>query len=207
MGNGSMGKSARSRTLTPRVRATLIASAILAVVGLAAATWLLLPRDAAPPAADATVSTGPLPGASPTTGSEVLPPSGATAEDDRIPPRDAAVPRVSAPLPASAAAQGALVEGYPADLAAPLAGSDILDTSLTSEGDVLQFTLKARSDASAADVLAHYSTLWAGLGLAPEVAEASAASFRDPFSAVTVSADGGSGTGTVYTVSGVLRAS
>jgi hypothetical protein len=203
-----MGKSARSRTLTPRMRATLIVTAVVVALGLAAGAWLLLSPIEAPPTADpSTPAAGPLPGAQPTTGSEVQPPSASTAPDDRIPPRDADVPRISAPLPAPAAAQGALVAGYPSELAAPLDGSDILDTSVATDGDVLQFTLVARSDASGADILAHYGALWASIGLAPASAGNGASSFGDAFSSLTVSADAASGTGTVYTVFGVLRAS
>lgn len=201
-----MGISARSRILTPRMRGTLVVTAVVVVLGLGVGAWLLVAPVAPGEKPVAAQTSGPVPGATPTTGSEVQTPKESTAPNDRLPPREGAAPRVSLPLPTPASAQGAVVEGYPADLAPPVDGSDVLDTSLATENEVLQFTLVARSDASGEDILAHYGALWAGLGLTPtSVAEAGAASYTDAFSSVTVSADA-SGTGTVYTIFGVLRA-
>lgn len=202
-----MGISARSRILTPRMRVALAVTAALVALGAVWSTWLLL--SPAPPTSQApstiAPTPGPVPNATPETGSEVLPPDAHAVPDDRLPALEPAAPRISAPLPEPASAENALVDGYPADLGAPLEGSDVLDSSLAVEGDVLQFTLVARSDASGSDVAAQYAQRWAGMGLAPAPQTGTATSYRDAYSSVTVAADE-SGTGTVYTLYGVLRA-
>ncbi|MCK6068062.1 MULTISPECIES: hypothetical protein [Microbacterium] len=190
------------------MRVALVVTAVLVASGAVLSGWLLL--SAEPPASPRTATTaaapGPVPGATPEAGSEVLPPDEQAPPSDRLPAIAPATPRIAAPLPEPASAQGALVEGYPADLAAPLDGSDVLDSSLAVEGDVLQFTLIARSDASGSDIAAHYAGRWAALGMAPAPETGPATSYRDAFSSVTVAAEAPSGTGTVYTVYGVLRA-
>jgi len=124
---------------------------------------------------------------------------------DHLPPLASPTPRVVAPLPASGSAHGALVAGYPVELGAPLPDSDTLDSSLATEGDILQFTLVARTDAAAEEVLARYDAQWASLGLVPAPETAGVLAYRDAFTSLTVSA-ATSGTGTVYTVFGVLKA-
>lgn len=208
-----MGKSVTSRAFAPtldrRMRATAIIVGAVVVAGLAVAAWLglaPLPDAAtAPPQAVAPAPlTGPDADAPAVDGSEVLPADETPQRPDRIPPIAPAAARVTLPLPASATAQGELVAGFPADLAAPAEDSDVLDSTIASEGDTMQFTLRARSDASADAVLAHYAAAWAALGLAPSPS-AQGVSYGDAYSSLSVVAES-TGTGLVYTVYGVLRA-
>jgi hypothetical protein len=190
-----------------RMRVVLIATVAIVVCGLAFAGWLFAAATAptepeAAPSAPLPVSSesaGPLPGATPVAGSEVLPPS--QPVPDGLPAPAKAAPRVQHPLPASSSAVGELVEGYPADLAAPLAGSEVLDTSVATEDGTMQFTMRARTDAPVDELLAQYRAQWAQLGLGA----VSDDSYGDDYSAVSISAEA-AGTGSTYTIFGVLRA-
>jgi hypothetical protein len=135
----------------------------------------------------------------------VQPPEDAARGAQHLPPVTQSAPRVQTPLPPSAQERGGLVAGYPTDLAAPAADSEVLDSAVASEGDVLQFSLRARTAAAGADVLAHYRTQLSGQGLAAATADAGSVAFRDAYSSVVVTAEQ-SGTGVVYTIHGVLRA-
>jgi hypothetical protein len=204
-----MGIFAHSRTLTRRMRGTLIVAAGIAVLGFGASAWLLV-APASPsqqsPAAAQQPTAGPAAGALPTTGSEVQAPTESGAPSDRLPTRVAARPLVTVPLPPSASAEGEVVPGFPAEAAGPIEHSDVIQTSLTGEGDLVQVTLVGRSDAVPADILAHYAAVWADLGLtASPGATADATTYSDAFSSLTVSAEE-AGTGIMYTVFGVLRA-
>lgn len=151
---------------------------------------------------------GPNPGATPTTGSEVRPPDAAAPSTDRLPPVSAPAPRVSTPLPESGSASGALVDGFPANLMGPTAQSDVLQSSIASEGDTMQVTLLARTDATPDEVRQYYRALWIGLGLADAGANgASDASYADALSSVSLAFSSSAGTGTVYSVYGVFRTS
>jgi len=141
--------------------------------------------------------------APPVDGSEVLPPDDGAPPRDRL-PREEAAPRISE-LPESASAQGSVVEGFPTELAGPADASDVLDSAVATEGDVMQFSLRARTATDAAAISAHYRALWSSLGLAAIPAGDGALSYRDDHSSVTIVTEEG-GTGVVYVIHGVLRA-
>lgn len=203
---GNLGDSrAREPKTNGRIRATLIAVGVIAALGIGTAVWLLVSpppagggASADPPAASQ--GPGPDPTATPVAGSEVQTPDPTSAPLERIPPRTAQVPRITGPLPESASATGEIVEGFPVELAAPAADSDVLDTSIASEDTAMQFALVARTDATADAVRAYYASLWTELGLTPD-----GAAFRDAYTSISVTVDESGGTGTVYTVYGVLR--
>ncbi|MCX6502429.1 MAG: hypothetical protein NT132_08510 [Microbacterium sp.] len=190
------------------MRTALIVGAGVVALGLGLGGWLFIaPVAPTPPAVGGahSSSTGPLPGATPTTGSEVMPPGDGTVTPDRLPPRAATHPPSSLPPADSASARGAIVAGYPVEVAGPLDGSDVIESSVASEGSLVQSALVARTDASPEEVLEAYRARWSALRLAAVPgAEAGAASFGDASSSITVSADA-SGTGTVYTVFGIVR--
>ena len=190
---------------------TVLVVAVVVTLGLATAAWLAFAPGPAgsgssPGGETRAATTGPEAGAPAVEGSEVLPPDATATRPDRLPDLATTVPRVSVPLPASGSAEGALVDGYPADLAPPAEGSEVIDTTVTTEGDTMQFSLRARTGADAATILEHYRGLWAGLGLVPApTAQTDALGYTDAYSSVTVTAEAG-GTGLVYTIYGVLRA-
>lgn len=187
-----------------RLVALALASAAVAIAVVVGALIAVAPTadpEATAPRPSASSGSGADPTAAPVAGSEVQPPDPSAAPRDRIPPRTPQTPRITVPLPASASAAGAVVEGYPIDLAAPAEDSDVVDTSVSSEGDRLQFTLIARTDATADAIRAHYAALWTGMGMT-----ADGEGFRDPFTSVSLTVNDDAGTGTVYTVYGVARA-
>lgn len=205
MGGMALKEKARTRAIAPLMRIALVATGAIVAIGLGAAGWLSIatPTPAGPGAAPAVAVPAAPAGAAasgtPVAGSEVLPPA------EPAPgglPRTWTTPRVQAPLPASSSATGELVAGYPTDLAAPAPGSEVLDTSVASDVGAMQFTLRARTDEPIEEVIAYYRSIWSGLGLA--AATDADASYRDDYSAVTISAQA-TGTGSTYTVSGVLR--
>jgi len=198
------------------MRAVLWAVGAVVVVGLGLAVWLLVTApgsgatDGAEPSATPrpTVTQGPVPGATPTTGSEVQPPEASAPPTDRLPPLPSQTPLVSEPLPASGSASGELVDGFPTELMGPAPDSDILESSIATEGATMQVTLVARTDASPDDVREHYRTLWASLGLSDAGATSGAdTAFSDSLSSLSLAFSSSSGTGTVYMVYGVFRAS
>jgi hypothetical protein len=214
-----MGKSARSRILpavsrgitglTPLMRGALVAVAALVLVG-AVGVSVLTQASTEPPtpiAGRGATPAGPDPQAPAVAGSEVQDPAEemTPVDPNRLPPRTPAEPRIHAPLPASAAETGALVDGYPADFAGPREGSTVLSSAVTSEEDTLQFTLRARVDLSPDDLRRGYADQWGTDGLTALASGAAQVSFADAFSSVTVSTQE-TGTGTVYAITGVLRA-
>lgn len=211
----------RTARLTPAMRWVLIGVGALVLVGAAIAIWLLTVgpgtgRAGADPTPTSTSTSksetetetpGPAPGATPTTGSEVQSPDSEDSVGPGLPPIPTPTPLVTAPLPAPASAEGALADGYPAEIAGPSGGSDVLTSSIASEGNTMQVTLVARTDASADDVRAHYRDVWSGLGLAETASGDSAAtSFGDTYTSLSLAFAPASGTGTVYMIYGVLRA-
>jgi len=204
-----------SRTaLTTAMRAVLIAAAAIVVAGIAVTIWLLAsasgsgdpqgqPGGTVPAA---TPTRGPIPGATPTTGSEVLPPA-ATAPPNRLPSRTPApptAPLVPAPLPKSAAAEGGLVAGFPSDLMGPVKGSDVVSSSIATEGATMQVSLVARSDASAKDLRSHYDELWASLGLKEASPTDGNLSYTGAHESLTLAVEK-TGTGNRYSIFGVFR--
>ncbi|MCR2793569.1 hypothetical protein NQ156_10895 [Microbacterium sp. zg.Y625] len=200
-------RARRSRALTTPMRWTLAAVAVVVVGGSVSAGWMLTadePASTAPPSAAPAMTPGPLPDATPVPGSEVQDPDPAAAPYAGVPPLPTPTPLVAAPLPAGASADGALVEGFPAAVAGPLTGADIVTSSLAVDGGVVQAALTARTDATADEVRADYAARWTALGLAAAGTD-TADAFADPFSSVMLAFAAGSGTGTVYTVYAVLR--
>lgn len=203
---------AQERTgLSPAMRWTLAGACAVAAVGVVVAVMLVFaPSDATPSAgADApepiaTSTAGPLPSATPVDGSEVQPPSATHAPADGLPPLPTPTPLVAAPLPETAHARGALVEGFPTALAAPAPDADVIDSAVASSGSVMQVTLTARTDDPSEDVVAHYRDVWSQLGLSDAGGDAALA-FADSFTSVTLAFTDGSGTGTVYSLHATLR--
>lgn len=202
--------------LTRAMRAVLWCVGLLVLVGLAIALRLSTAdgEAGAPPAADgtaaqtpdATPTRGPLPDATPVTGSEVPEPDATAPPADRLPPLSAPAPLVSAPLPGSGTASGQLVDGFPENAMAPAPASAVLLSSIATEGDTMQVTLRARTDATPEEVSRHYRVLWSGLGLADVGASGAAgASYGDGLSSLSLAFSASAGTGTVYTVYGVFR--
>lgn len=204
--------------LTRGMRRVLWAVGAVVAAGLIGAIWLLTTGGGgASPAGDdganpdtggtpqPTAAQGPLPGATPTTGSEVQPPDPSASPSDRLPPPPAPTPLVDAPLPPSASASGKLVDGFPTDVMGPARVSDVLQSAIATEGDTMQVTLVARTDAKPDEVREHYRALWSGLGLAG--ASGADVAYSDALSSITLAFSPGSGTGTLYTVYGVFRTS
>jgi len=211
---------ASTRGLTPAMRTTLIVAAVLLVAALV--LWFTLPsspgQSALPGAGPTTSATpqtpdsiattpGPLPGATPTTGSEVEPPSPTPAADSGLPPLPAQTPLVADPLPRSASATSELVDGLPIPVMGPASDSDVISSSIATEGQTMQVTLIARTDAPADDVRAHYRDQWTKLGLAASGAEGADVASSDSFTSLSLAFSSTSGTGTLYTVYGVFRTS
>jgi len=197
---------ARGRRQWP---ATAVQVAIAAGVILLAVAAMVLAWTAASPgesrtAASATPTTpGPATGATPVAGSEVLPPDPA-GPSEGVPPLTQSPPLVSTPLPSPGVASGTLVTGYPTDVAGPLAGDEVIESSVASEGTTLQATLTARTDRTPDEVREHFRAHWSSLGLSPDADTAQELSFRSSTASVTLALSTG-GTGTVYTVFAVLR--
>ncbi|HWI32150.1 MAG TPA: hypothetical protein VNT50_11715 [Microbacterium sp.] len=198
--------------LTPAMLRVMIVVGSLVVVGLIIAAWLFLgsPNRGADDVAATPVASsptqGPVPGATPTTGSEVLPPS--ESSGIRLPSLAPAEPLIAAPFPASASSDNELVAGFPADIMGPMPGSDVLNSSIAAEGDTMQVALVARTNASQEEIQAHFRAAWASLGLSA-AAEGSAegVSYAGPYESLALSFSPSSGTGTVYAIYGVFRAS
>lgn len=203
---GDIGdRRSRASATAARTRATIVAGAVLAIAALAIAVmlWPAPPGDRSRHAASTTYTAGAHVDAPAVDGSEVQPPDDGAPPLDRIPPLEPAQPRV-AELPASASARGGIVAGYPVEVAAPVATDDVLDSAVASGDGAVQFSLRARSDAPASEILEHYRALWTSLGLAATTAQGGGVSFRDAFSSITVVTEEG-GTGVVYVIHGVLR--
>ena len=222
--SGAQTRTADHAGITPALRWAIIGVTIIVAMGLTAAAWLLLGRPASPPVTtDATQpgsgairandvpsgdaqrvppQTGPSPGSTPVDGSEVLPPGASTTPTNRLPEVRQPTPRVATPLPASATQRGALVEGFPSDIAGPAPGDDVIESSIVSDGLTLQAALTARTEATPDMVTAYFGAAWNRSGLSPTGGDATAAS--DPFTSVTL-AVAATGTGTIYTVFATLR--
>jgi hypothetical protein len=205
---GNVLSRARGSHRRGRVRAGLIVVGVVTVVAAGTAIGLLVAPPPAEPGAASPTSiareAGADPAATPVAGSEVQTPGPADPPGDRLPTLPSEAPPtspVSLPLPPSGSREGAIVEGFPAELAGPAEGSDILDTSIASEGDMMQFSLIARTDAGGDAVRAYYAGHWTARGMAPD-----GLGFRDSFTSISVTIHEDSGTGTVYTVHGVARA-
>jgi hypothetical protein len=117
----------------------------------------------------------------------------------------APAPLAAAPLPDSGSASGELVAGFPASVIGPTADSDVLSSSIATEGDTMQVTLVARTDTSTDDIRTHYAQHWAGLGLAPSDSEGAGSAYADAYTSLSLAFSPDSGTGTVYMIHAVFR--
>jgi hypothetical protein len=197
-----------------------ITGAVLAL-GLAGAIWMMavgagqapIDTDAAAtpgatPGAELhpSVTHGPEPGATPTTGTEVPEPDPSTPPQNGLPPLPTPTPLVVGPLPDSGSESGALIDGFPDAVMGPVPASDVLESSIATEGSTMQVTLVARTDSPADDVRTHYRGLWSQLGLTASVeAPEGEVAFSNAHSSMSLAFAPASGTGIVYMIYGVLR--
>lgn len=208
---------AEHRGLTLPMRWTLVITLAVLIVGLAVSLPILVggqapDGDAATDASTATSAPpaiGPEPGATPATGSEVQTPAPRQTHADRLPPLPDVEPRVTTPLPESAESQGALVDGFPTTEMTPPEGSEIISSSIATEGERMQVSLMARSDADRNAILQHYRQTWSAEGLTDAAQSDGSADlvFADAFTNLSLVFSSTSGTGTVFTLYGVYRAS
>ena len=200
----------RGTGMTPAMKIVVGGVAALVVAGVATAivlTGVGAPGDAAGSAAapEATGSTsGPLPGATPTSGSEVPPPPSTPLS--AMPPTSTTrtKPLISGPLPASGSLDGGLLDGFPAALAGPAGNSTVRSSSIATQDTVMQTTLSALSTASQDDVRAEYRTRWAAAGLQEQPTTNGSTTFTGAYESLTLTF-GSSGTGTLYQVYGLFR--
>lgn len=217
---GADAPETTTRAVTRGMRWALIGIAVIVAAGLIWAGSLLV----VPPGADGSADTprsGSAPGptgspatpATPTTaptpvnGSEVLPPETGQSDAARLPARTQASPLVVAPLPPDATAQGKLVDGFPTSVAAPVAGTEIIYSSIATEGMRMQAGLTARTEQSATEIADHYRALWASLGLAPaggDDDDDATVSYSGPFTSISLTTSE-TATGLVYKLFGTLR--
>lgn len=213
----STGEKTRSenRGLTPAMRWTLYIALGIMVVALIVSLPFLLnaPAPDGEPAtvanaAPSTPTRGPVPGAAPTTGSEVQTPAPEQSDSNGLPPLPEVAPRVTAPLPESAQSEGTLVDGFPTAEMAPANASEVLSSTIATEGERMQVSLMARTDADQDSILQHYRQTWSALGLTDAAQTGGSAElvFADAFTNLSLVFSPTSGTGTVYTLYGVYRA-
>jgi hypothetical protein len=155
-----------------------------------------------PEASFAPTEPGPIPGATPTSGSEVQPPR--ATPRTALPPLKTTAPLMEAPLPKSGTKNGGLVTGFPTKLMGPGKGSQVLTTSIATEGTTAQITLVAITSANDAETFAHYESLWSELGLQRVASEGGGLTFTGPHESMTLATEK-SGTGNRYTIYGVFR--
>lgn len=108
---------------------------------------------------------------------------------------------VSAPLPKSAAAVGALATGYPASVLPQAPGSTIKTSSIASQSNHLQVTLTAGSTQQVTDIVTFYRGILAKYGMydsaAPALAGSTSALFVRGGNSVTLTVTPATG-GTTY---------
>jgi hypothetical protein len=211
--------------LTPAMKRVLIAVGAVVVVGVIAIVWFIAATaggagNAAAPGASTSNSqdgpssgsspftpspgatSGPLPEATPTTGSEVLPPT--ATPNDKLPSIAPQAPLVSAPLPASGTRSGGLVKGFPTKIMGPASKTTVISSSIASQGTAMQVTLVGTSTSSKKSIQDHYAKLWSSLGLRPGLTSDGSISYAGAHESVTLTF-GSSGTGNHYTIYGVFR--
>ncbi|MFE6735670.1 hypothetical protein [Microbacterium sp. NPDC057650] len=155
-----------------------------------------------PDAKPAEPSPGPSPDATPRKGSEVLPPSATPGTG--LPPLKQPDPLISAPLPKTAAKNGALVNGFPSSVLGPMKGSTVISSSIATEGKHMQVTLIAVAPKAEKDIAAHYGKLWADFGLQRGTTADGALQYTGAFESVTLAVEP-SGTGNRFTLFGTFR--
>jgi len=138
---------------------------------------------------------------------EVLPAAPATAP--ALPPTNPLPYPVSAPLPKSAAAVGALAAGYPASVLPQAPGSTIKTSSIASQSNHLQVTLTAGSTQQVTDIVAFYRGILAKYGMydsaAPALAGSTSALFVRGGNSVTLTVTPATG-GTTYVLYAAFNA-
>ncbi|AWB96314.1 hypothetical protein DCE93_12190 [Agromyces badenianii] len=136
---------------------------------------------------------------------EVLPPITGSAG---LPAPVEYAPLVTMPLPPTAAATGAIVEGFPAKVPV-FDGSEIVTSSVSIAGDRMQAALEAEADVAPQAVLDFYVARLGALGLqgtdSPAVGGSRALAFVRENDSLVVTVTG-AGAGTRYTVFGTLTA-
>jgi hypothetical protein len=215
----------KTTALTPAMKRVLIAVAAVVVVGIVVVVWLLSataggtgpgaapqgssnasisPAPTAPRTspADPGATSGPVPGATPTTGSEARQPSATPGY--RLPSITPSKPLVAAPLPPSGSATGSLVSGFPKSIIGPGPKSKVESSSISTQAPAMQVTLVARSTATRASITSHYKKLWDSLGLRPTSTDGSSLTYVGKYESVNLSFSS-SGTGNRYTIYGVFR--
>lgn len=200
------------RGLSRPMRITLWTVGAIVAAGIVLALAFLIAQPPAgqgsdaTPSADASAARGPDPEGTPVAGSEVQAPDPSATASDRLPPREGSGPLVTPPLPPSASAEGSLVDGYPRDIMGPAADSDVISSSIATEGDTMQVTLVARTDQPEDQVRSHFLSVWTSLGLVQTAQDrGTSLAVTDGTNSMSL-AFASSGTGTVYMVYGVFRA-
>ncbi|MBD7958541.1 hypothetical protein H9651_12900 [Microbacterium sp. Sa4CUA7] len=216
MGNRSHAheRAEEGRPRAAGMRWTLAGVALVVMIGVGTFAWLGMTapgerQEAARPtegSSPVSATPGPTIGAAPAAGSEVPPLTTSDTPANRLPALPAPRALVSTPLPADGFASGTLVAGFPVEVAGPVPGDDVIDTSIAVDDTTAQVTLTARTDATAESVRTHYQQAWAALSLTPGVTSGAELTYSDSFSSVSLAFGQNSGTGTVYTVYAVLRA-
>lgn len=146
----------------------------------------------------------------PATGESKIPESAAQGFSQPPPSPAPDVVRLHLPLPKAASANGKVVAGFPTAIVPIPRAADIVATSVTGQGDRLQFALQASSAAAPADVVASYRTSLTGSGFVEEPTAATegsiAASFVRDDGGIVVSVRTALGGGSQISVAGTLQA-
>lgn len=127
-----------------------------------------------------------------------------------LPPSEPSAPLVSLPLPTSASALKKLVTGFPAAVFV-MPSATIVDSSVSSSGDILQATLSAKTKADGDDVITYYEKEFAKVGLVGSSIPASAGSLSYSFvrgsNSIALTVKPSKSGGSTFTLFGVLNAS
>lgn len=199
-----------SPALTRGMKVTVVVTGLVIVVGIAIIVAFTVSRPVADPV-DASVpasstpaapTKGPVPGATPTSGSEVQPPT--APPHTGLPPRETPKPLMTAPLPESAARSGGLAAGFPDDIMGPMDRSEVVSSSIATEGTVMQVDLVAATAATPDEIRAHYKKLWKSRGLQEQAAPDGTLTCTGQYESTTLAIEA-SGTGNRYMIYAVFR--
>lgn len=193
-----------------RVRYVTFIAILAVVIAMVVVVFFIQSSPSSPPANAPSPSAAPSigPFADTAAGSPPGQERGPSSEQPPARPPAATEPLISAPLPATAHRDGAIVDGFPAVITlAPR--SEVMFSSVASESDRVQAGLDAMSGSAPADVLAHYRSAFTTLGLVEEATSAAdgshAVAFERGPSTITVTV-WPTDTGSRYTVFSVLVA-
>lgn len=194
--------------LTAGMKVTIAAVGVVIIVGVVVIAALNANAPApdraaasAPPSASA-APTGEQRSGTPTPASEIPLPT-ATPEAG-LPPRETPKPLISSPLPDSAARAGGLVAGFPDAIVGPMDGSDVVSSSIATQGTVMQVDLEAATPAAADDIRTHYRKLWKSHGLQEQATSDGTVTCLGPYESMTLAVES-SGTGNRYLIHAVFR--